>query len=68
MIDSFACTETKALMKVHSFNINQWALTDSELTVSKTMKEALLASATRLFELIEQLPEHTYTKGKQLNG
>lgn len=43
-------------MKVHSFNINQWALTSAEPTVTPTMKEALLTSATRLFELIEQLP------------
>lgn len=55
MIDKFAPSEAKALIKIHSFNINQWAAM-MEGPLTDVMKDALLQTTARMYELIEELP------------
>ena len=59
MIDKFALTEAKGLIKLHTSLIFQWAQAtqDSGATVvSAALKDALLTSSIRLHELLEALP------------
>jgi hypothetical protein len=61
-ISKFAVTETKTLMKVHASNLFQWAQNNNEFLFDHTIKEALLATISRLYELVEELPEATRMK------
>lgn len=56
-INKFAVTETKVLLKQHASNIFQWATNNDEYTFEAALKEALLATLSRMFELVEELPD-----------
>ena len=57
MINKYAPNELKTLIRIHTANINAWAGVAEGATVSASVKEALLATTARLYELIEELPQ-----------
>lgn len=52
-IQKFATEEAKVLIKLHTSSIYQWV--DKGGAVTEAVKEALLANAARLYELLEDL-------------
>lgn len=55
-IQKFTGDENRALLKMHASVLYQWAAQTTG-PVTPTLKEALLATASRLFEVLEGLPD-----------
>lgn len=61
MIRRFPFTESRALLKLHTSSIFQWANNENVTVLSPIVREALLTSIARLHEIVEGME---VTKGK----
>lgn len=72
MIEKYAALEAKALMRTHAQMLFNWASTEAT-HITPGLREALMASCMRIFEVIEELPMVKETgitncEGDKLNG
>lgn len=56
-IQKFAFSEARTLIKLYTNLLYQWAAKDDVSTVTPTIREALLSSISRLYEVVEGMPD-----------